>query len=87
MFNQASDTRWGGAIGAGLEFGFAPNWSVGIEYDHLFMGKPNVAFPAMAINFPPFTGAVGRSDNISQGIDMGLIRLNYRFGGPVVAKY
>ena len=87
VFNQASDTRWGGAVGAGIEYGFAPNWSVGIEYDHLFMGKPNVAFPAMAINFPPFTGAVGRSDNISQGIDMATVRVNYRFGGPVVAKY
>ena len=87
VFNTASDTRWGGAVGAGIEYGFAPNWSVGIEYDHLFMGKPNVAFPAMAINFPPFTGAVGRSDNISQGIDMATVRVNYRFGGPVVAKY
>jgi hypothetical protein len=31
------DTRWGGTVGAGLEFGFAPNWSAGIEYNHLFM--------------------------------------------------
>ena len=31
------DTRWGGAVGAGLEFGFAPNWSAGVEYNHLFM--------------------------------------------------
>ena len=31
------DTRWGGVIGAGLEFGFAPNWSAGVEYNHLFM--------------------------------------------------
>jgi outer membrane immunogenic protein len=87
VFNQASDTRWGGVVGAGIEYGFAPNWSVGIEYDHAFMGKPNVTFPTMAINFPPFTAAVGRSDNISQGIDMGMVRVNYRFGGPVVAKY
>jgi outer membrane immunogenic protein len=34
-FNAASDTRWGGAVGAGLEVSFAPNWSVGVEYDHL----------------------------------------------------
>jgi hypothetical protein len=31
--------------------------------------------------------AVTRSDNIGQGVDMGTIRLNYRFGGPVVARY
>src|SRR5580704_12517375 len=79
-FNQASDTRWGGAVGAGIEVGFAPNWSVALEYDHLFMGNPNVTFPASAI-------AVTRSDNIRQDVDMGTIRVNYRFGGPVVARY
>jgi len=79
-FNQASDTRWGGAVGTGIEIGFAPNWSVAVEYDHLFMGNPNVTFPTSAI-------AVTRSDNISQGVDMGMVRVNYRFGGPVVARY
>jgi outer membrane immunogenic protein len=79
-FNSASDTRWGGAVGSGIEFGFAPNWSVGVEYEHLFMGNPNVTFPQSNI-------AVTRSDNIRQDVDMGTVRLNYRFGGPVVAKY
>jgi outer membrane immunogenic protein len=76
VFNQANETRWGGAVGAGLEYGFAPNWSVGIEYDHLFMGNDSVTFPASAI-------AVTRSDNIREDVDIGLVRLNYRFGGPL----
>jgi outer membrane immunogenic protein len=80
QFNQASDTRWGGAVGAGLEVGFAPNWSVAVEYDHLFMGKPGITFPASGI-------AVTRNDNIGQSVDMATVRVNYRFGGPVVAKY
>jgi outer membrane immunogenic protein len=80
QFNTASDTRWGGAVGTGIEVGFAPNWSVAVEYDHLFMGNPNITFPASGI-------AVTRSDNIRQDVDMGTVRLNYRFGGPVVAKY
>jgi outer membrane immunogenic protein len=79
-FNAASDTRWGGAVGTGLEFGFAPNWSVAVEYDHLFMGNPSIVFPPTAI-------AVGRSDKIGQDVDMGTVRVNYRFGGPVVARY
>jgi outer membrane immunogenic protein len=79
-FNQASDTRWGAVVGTGIEFGFAPNWSVAVEYDHLFMGNPNVTFPASAV-------AVTRSDNIRQDVDMGTVRVNYRFGGPVIAKY
>jgi len=79
-FNRVTDTRWGGTVGTGIEFGFAPNWSVAAEYDHLFMGNPNVTFPASAV-------AVTRSDNIRQSVDMGTVRLNYRFGGPVIAKY
>jgi outer membrane immunogenic protein len=80
VFNQASETRWGSAVGTGVEFGFAPNWSLGVEYDHLFMGTNSVAFPMSAI-------AVTRSDNIRQDVDMGTVRLNYRFGGPIVTKY
>ena len=80
QFNAASDTRWGGVVGTGVEISFAPNWSVAFEYDHLFMGRPNVGFPATAI-------AVSRANNISQDVDMGTIRVNYRFGGPVIAKY
>ena len=79
-FNAATDTRWGGTVGTGLEVSFAADWSVGVEYDHLFMGNPNITFPATSI-------AVGRTDNIKQDIDMGTVRLNYRFGGPVIAKY
>jgi outer membrane immunogenic protein len=80
VFNTASDTRWGGTIGAGIEVGFAPNWSVGVEYNHLFMGNHNIAFPATAI-------AVSRADNIRQDVDMATVRVNYRWGGPVIAKY
>jgi outer membrane immunogenic protein len=79
-FNQASETRWGGTVGAGVEVGFAPNWSVAVEYDHLFMGNNNITFPPTAI-------AVGRTDNIRENVDMGTVRVNYRFGGPVVAKF
>src|SRR3954465_8752907 len=38
---SASSTRWGGAVGVGFEYGFTPNWSFGVEYDHLFMGDAN----------------------------------------------
>ncbi len=40
------DTRWGGTIGAGLEYAFAPNWSVGVEYNHLFMQDRTYNFTA-----------------------------------------
>jgi outer membrane immunogenic protein len=44
------------------------------------MGNNNITFPPTAI-------AVGRADNIRENVDMGTVRVNYRFGGPVVAKF
>jgi outer membrane immunogenic protein len=80
-FDQATETRWGGAVGTGVEVSFAPSWSVGLEYDHLFMGN-------RTLNFTGFgTGTFSRSDTIKQDVDMGSVRVNYRWGGPVVAKY
>jgi len=80
VFNRTGETRWGAAVGTGVEISFAPNWSVAFEYDHLFMGNNNVTFPQSP-------NAVTRSDNIRQDVDMGTVRLNYRFGGPVIPKY
>jgi len=74
------DTRWGGTIGAGLEYGFAPNWSAAIEYDHLFMQDRTYTFRTPA-------GAFFGSDRIRQDVDLVTVRVNYRFGGPVVARY
>jgi outer membrane immunogenic protein len=79
-FDQASETRWGGAVGAGIEYGFAPGWSVAVEYDHLFMGSSN-------LNLITPAGAFDRTDSIKQDVDMGTVRVNYTFGGPVAVRY
>ena len=81
---SADATRWGAAVGVGFEYGFAPNWSVGVEYDHLFMGHSNNSFSVVN---PIVVGAANR---INQDVDMVTLRLNYRFGGwggPVTARY
>ena len=80
---SASESRWGGTLGAGIEFGFARDWSLGVEYDHLFMGTRN-------LNFTDPTGAFFQTESIRQDVDIGLVRLNYRFGGwgaPMMARY
>ena len=41
------------------------------------MGKDNVTFPPTAI-------AVGRTDIIGQGVDMGTVRVNCRLGRKVL---
>ncbi|MEM5381926.1 hypothetical protein, partial [Paraburkholderia azotifigens] len=67
--------------GAGIEFGFAPNWSVAAEYNHLFMQDRLVNFATV-----PGGGLFG-TDRIRQDVDMGTVRVNYRFGGPIIGKY
>jgi outer membrane immunogenic protein len=79
LFASDNSTRWGETVGAGLEIGFAQNWSIGAEYNHIFMDS----YDAKLIS----AGAVVGTERIRQDVDMGLIRLNYRFGGPVIAKY
>jgi outer membrane immunogenic protein len=81
--DRATDTRWGGVIGAGIEYGFAPNWSAALEYDHMFMGTNNYAFASVF----PVGGFNTRNLNIRQDVDLVTVRVNYRFGGPVVARY
>jgi outer membrane immunogenic protein len=75
------ETRWGGVVGTGFEYGFAPNWSVAFEYDHLFMGRHSDTLGAVGSN------VLSRIDSIRQDVDMGTVRVNYRWGGPVIAKY
>ncbi len=81
FFDQADENRWGGVVGAGVEVGFAPNWSVAFEYDHLFLGNRNIQMTNTV------TGVLSRWDNIKQDADIGQVRVNYRWGGPVIAKY
>jgi outer membrane immunogenic protein len=75
------DTRWGGTVGVGLEYAFAPNWSAGIEYDHLFMQDRTINFTS------PATGLLVASDRIRQDVDLVTVRVNYKFGGPVIPRY
>jgi outer membrane immunogenic protein len=78
--NTGDQTRWGATVGAGLEYGFAPNWSAAIEYDHIF--SQNQTF-----NFNTPAGAFFGPERIRQDVDLVTARVNYRWGGPVVAKY
>ncbi len=73
MLDKANSTRWGGTVGAGVEYGFAPNWTVGVEYDHIFLGTKN-------LNFTNAANIVQMQRRISGDTDIGLVRVNYKFG-------
>ena len=81
--DQATATRWGGVVGTGVEVSFAPNWSVGVEYDHMFLGNHNATLNTTA----PAPGGLSRIDSVKQDVDMGSVHVNYRWGGPVISKY
>jgi len=74
-----SSDRWGYAAGAGIEWGFAPNWSAKIEYMH---------YGFDSVTAPPATLGVN-SAALGLNIDTVKVGVNYRFnwGAPVVARY
>jgi hypothetical protein len=62
-------------VGVGLEYGFAPNWTAGIEYDYLFRESDSRTFLTPNLAIGPFT-ANTRSD-----VSMITGRISYKFGG------
>jgi len=86
-FAHADRTRWGGTVGTGIEYAFAPNWSFAIEYDYIFRTSDNGTFvsPGVFAAAPPTINVHTRSD-----INMITGRINYKFGwggAPVVSRY
>jgi outer membrane immunogenic protein len=75
LVDNASETRWGAAVGVGFEYAIAANWSLGFEYDHLFMGNNDVIFVS------------GTGDHINENADIFTARVNYKFGGPGMTRY
>jgi outer membrane immunogenic protein len=88
LANSVNDTRWGGVVGVGLEYGFAPNWSAGIEYNHMFMQDKTYGFVSNgSIGILAPAGTLLAQNRISQDVDIITARINYRFGGPAVTQY
>jgi outer membrane immunogenic protein len=79
-----TDTRTGWTAGVGAEYKFVPNWSIGVEYLHVDLGSTTIASPASVSGGLPFPASQVRFENKS---DIVRAKINYHFGGPVVAKY
>src|SRR5215472_17130885 len=67
---DASDTRGGWLVGAGIEYGFTTNWTGRVEYDHIGLEDVTRA------GFAPF---VGDTVTLSRHFDMVTVGLNYKF--------
>lgn len=82
--NGGSTTRWGWTVGGGIEWAFNPNWSTAGEYRYTDFGSRSVTFTV-----PDGFGGVFATGTSSSRltVEQATVRVNYRFGGPVVAKY
>jgi outer membrane immunogenic protein len=73
LLDSAGETRAGASVGVGFDYAFAPNWSLGFEYNHVFLGNDDVTTP---------TGIL--FDRIKEDVDLFTVRVNYKIG---VARY
>jgi outer membrane immunogenic protein len=72
----SSNTRTGWAAGAGVEWGITQNWTARLEYLYLDLGNATSAFPIS-----------NRQQTSSATMNVARFGVNYKFGGPVVARY
>jgi outer membrane immunogenic protein len=82
----ASNNRSGWTVGGGLEYMFAPGWSVFGEYNYMDFGHRTLAFAAS----PGFVFTDTLSSHLT--VQQALVGVNYKFnwgwgGAPVAARY
>jgi outer membrane immunogenic protein len=75
---NATNSNAGWLLGAGIEYAFAHNWTLKLEYDYLALQNWTAASPLIADTL-----------NVRRQLNMLMIGVNYKFdwGGPVVARY
>ena len=81
-----SKIKTGYAVGGGVEVGFWGHWSVKAEYLYVHFGQISAVSTNLTTDlgaFPqnPFTHSVELKASIAR------VGLNYRFNGPIVARY
>ena len=77
LLASGTSTRSGWTAGGGLEWGFAPNWSA--KFELLYMRFEDRPFFTLQAEGP--RSSVPLEDTAAR------VGVNYRFGGPVVARY
>ena len=83
VINRGSDVQVTYAAGAGIEYAFTNNWSLKGEY--LYLGTQKSYSSSATTTIP--AGILYTNTNSDPGIHTGKIGINYRWGGPVVARY
>jgi outer membrane immunogenic protein len=87
---STTDTRVGYTVGAGVEGAIGGNWTAKLEYLYVDLGRTSGSFASAIPAFGAGTVASGTlTSSYSSRITDNVLRVgvNYRFDGPVVAKY
>jgi outer membrane immunogenic protein len=74
LSESASSTRTGWVAGGGVEWMFAPDWSVFAEYNYIGLGTKNVTF-----SLAPGVVGTPNTEAIKQNEQLGLVGINYHF--------
>ncbi len=83
LADTATKTGW--TAGVGVQWAFAPNWSIGAEYLHVDLGGTTLAQGASTVAGLAFPASQATFTNRS---DIVRAKLDWQFNlGPVVAKY
>lgn len=82
---SSSSVRAGWTVGAGVEGVVSGNWTARLEYLYIDLGNVSGAFVTPAIGSSGGFLTSRYSSHITDNILR--VGLNYRFGGPVVARY
>ena len=83
MTGSGSQTQWhnGWTVGAGWEYGITQNWIVGLEYDYAAFETKSYQLAGLA------APAVYSFDTKPRDIQSAVVRVSYKFSGPLVARY
>jgi outer membrane immunogenic protein len=86
---QSSTTKVGWTVGAGAEVALGTQWSIGVEYLFVDLGRTTLNLASLGPAGPGnffFNASTARFDDRSH---IARVKLNYRWGGagPVVAAY
>ena len=71
----ASESKFGYTFGAGLEYAFLGNWTTKIEYLYVNLGSFDTGFAAPVVSNVSFSESIIR------------VGLNYKFSGPIFARW
>jgi opacity protein-like surface antigen len=84
--SSVETTSFGWLLGLGAEYAFNPNWSAFLEYDYMEFDKKSAILNLTALGGLG-AGAVTGNVDFKNKLSIAKVGVNYKFGGPVVARY